>query len=84
MELDDRTSILTLMLGLAFSKPLMAVCVCCPSVPRPDSANTMVCLALAETAFDEPPELPHAASPSAAAASAAAGASARRRRALDG
>ncbi len=37
------------MFGLAFSKALIATCVCMPSVPSPDSANTMVCAALAAT-----------------------------------
>ena len=69
------------MLGLAFSKALIAVWVAWPSVPRPDSANTIVCLALAATGL-APPELPHAASPSAVAASATAGTSARRRRCI--
>src|SRR6201996_1239353 len=45
VESDDRTWMETLMFGLAFSKALIATCVCWPSVPSPDSANTMVCVA---------------------------------------
>src|SRR5260370_17676203 len=60
------------MLGFAFSNALIATCVCWPSVPNPDSANTMVCLALAATLLLELPELhPAAARPTAAAATTA-------------
>src|ERR1700722_7859265 len=62
VESDESTWTVTLMFGLAFSKALIATCVCWPSVPSPDSANTMVWLALAETEELEPPEL-HAAAP---------------------
>ncbi len=55
------------MFGLAFSKALIAVCVCAPSVPSPDSANTMVCLAFAATEELEPPPELHAAAPVASA-----------------
>ena len=65
VESGDSTWTLTLMFGLAFSKALIAVCVCWPSVPSPDSANTMVCVALAATEeLDPPPEL-QAAAPAA-------------------
>src|ERR1700759_4220229 len=66
VESDDSTWMETLMFGLAFSKALIATCVCWPSVPRPDSANTMVWLALAETEGVDPPEL-QAAAPVASA-----------------
>src|ERR1700761_7513411 len=67
VESDDSTWMLTLMFGLAFSNALIAVCVCWPSVPSPDSANTMVCGALAATdELDPPPEL-QAAAPAASA-----------------
>src|ERR1700728_4084267 len=49
VESDESTWTCTLMFGLAFSKALIATCVCVPSVPSPDSANTMVCEALAAT-----------------------------------
>ena len=62
VESVDSTWTVTLMFGLAFSKALIAACVCLPSVPSPDSANTMVCLALAATdELDPPPELQAAA-----------------------
>src|SRR3984885_14414519 len=66
VESGDSTCTCTLMFGLAFSKPLIAVCVCVPSVPSPDSANTMVCEALAATEDLDPPEL-QAAAPAASA-----------------
>ncbi len=67
VESDDSTWTVTLMFGLAFSKALIATCVCAPSVPSPDSANTMVCGALAATEeLDPPPEL-QAAVPAASA-----------------
>src|ERR1700761_7008509 len=55
VESDESTCTCTLMFGLAFSKALIASCVCWPSVPSPDSANTMVCLALAATEDVDPP-----------------------------
>ena len=61
VESDDSTWMLTLMFGLAASKPLIAFWVCVPSVPSPDSANTMVCVALAATVELDPPELQAAA-----------------------
>src|SRR5215472_16104164 len=64
VESGDSTSILTVIFGLAFMKALIATWVCWPSVPSPDSAKTMVCLALAETGFAGL-ELEQAASPSA-------------------
>src|ERR1700735_3788541 len=78
VESDDSTCTVTLMFGLAFAKALIAVCVCWPSVPSPDSANTMVCGALAETVELEEPEL-HAAAPVASAAAATVAAAARHR-----
>ncbi len=48
---------MTLMFGLAFSKAVIATCVCLPSVPRPDSANAIVCFAEAGTCLTEDPEL---------------------------
>src|ERR1700728_2288307 len=78
VESDDSTWTETLMFGLAFSKLLIATCVCWPSVPSPDSANTMVCGALAETVELEEPEL-HAAAPVASAATATVTAAARHR-----
>src|SRR5580693_328304 len=58
VESDESTCTCTLMFGLAFSKPLIATCVCVPSVPRPDSANTMVCFAVAATEAPDPPDPP--------------------------
>src|SRR5579875_2095219 len=58
------------MSGLAFSNALIAFWVCWPSVPSPDSANTIVCLPEADLPeldelelLDEPP--PQAATPTA-------------------
>jgi hypothetical protein len=42
-----------LMFGLAASKPAIALAVCMPSVPSPDSANVIVWLLLAETELVE-------------------------------
>src|ERR1700722_13402823 len=67
VESDDSTWMVTLMFGLAFSKALIAVCVCAPSVPSPDSANTMVCLAFAATDEVDPPLELQAAAPLARA-----------------
>src|SRR5580692_2554591 len=79
VESDDSTWTCTLMFGLAFSKPLIATWVCWPSVPSPDSANTMVCAALAATdELDPPPEL-QAAAPAASATALTLTVTARRR-----
>src|SRR6202034_4255848 len=83
VESDDSTWTCTLMFGLAFSKALIAVCVCWPSVPSPDSANTMVCGALAATdELDPPPPPPpelQAAAPAASATNPILTVTARRR-----
>ena len=82
VESGDSTCTCTLMFGLAFSKPLIASCVCWPSVPSPDSANTMVCAALAATEeLDPPPEL-QAAAPAASATAPTLTVTARQRAAL--
>src|ERR1700728_5455875 len=82
VEFGDSTWMLTLMFGLAFSKALIASCVCWPSVPSPDSANTMVCAALAATEeLDPPPEL-QAAAPAASATAPALIVTARKRTAV--
>src|ERR1700742_5043989 len=67
VESDESTCTCTFMFGLAFSKALIASCVCWPSVPSPDSANTMVCLALAATEELDPPLEPQAAAPAVSA-----------------
>src|ERR1700684_4459851 len=82
VESDDRTWTETLMFGLAFSKALIAICVCCPSVPSPDSANTMSCVPLAATEeLDPPPEL-QAAPPAPSASTPAPIVTARQRAGL--
>src|ERR1700684_2131957 len=82
VESDDSTWTCTLMFGLAFSKALIAVCVCWPSVPSPDSANTMVCTALAAT--EEPGPLPElqAAAPATSATAPTLTVTTRKRAAL--
>src|SRR5580693_4307877 len=82
VEFGESTWTLTLLFGLAFSKALIATCVCWPSVPSPDSANTMVCAALAATEeLDPPPEL-QAAAPAASATAPTLTVTARQRTAL--
>src|SRR5260370_15881891 len=61
VESDDSTWTVTLMFGFAASKALIAFWVCWPSVPSPDSANTIVCLVLAEAGGLLELELLHAA-----------------------
>src|SRR3984885_3203015 len=82
VESDDSTWTETLMFGFAFSKALIATCVCCPSVPSPDSANTMVCVALAATEELEPPPELQAAAPAASASTPALIVTARQRAGL--
>src|SRR5215470_9456511 len=82
VESDDSTWTVTLMFGLAFSKALIAACVCWPSVPSPDSANTMVCLALAATEEVDPPPEPQAAAPAVSATAPIPTVTARQRAAL--
>ena len=64
---------LTLMFGFAFSKPLIAFAVWAPSVPSPDSAKTIVCLALPEMLFGEAELEPQAAATRPTRALAATG-----------
>jgi hypothetical protein len=66
----------TEMLGFAFSKALIAFAVCCPSVPRPDSAKVIVCFALDEAllvaAADAPTDAPAVTAPAERSATRAA------------
>src|SRR5215469_100709 len=69
----DRLRICTVMLGCSFSNAFTAVVVAVPSEPRPCVANTIVCLALADTWLPAPePELPQPAAAKATAALMAA------------
>src|SRR5258708_39146413 len=64
----ESVRMLTWMFGCSFSNAFTAAAVAVPSAPRPCVANTMVCVALADTCLPaEPPLLLQPAAPSVTA-----------------